>query len=69
MDAATLVEVAALTVGAGALVWASATRQRWDTISELFWMVRDGLRPKGRIALAAGLAVTLGYLWWHLVFG
>jgi len=65
----TLIEVLALTLGVGLLIWASLTRQRWDTISELFWTTRDSLGPRGRVGLVLVLALGLIYLWWHLAFG
>lgn len=69
LDGTTVIEIGLLAGGAGLLLWAGFTRQRWDTLSELYWLLRDKLGPRGKHALAATTAAALAYLWWHLVFG
>lgn len=73
LDPVATIELAALSVGIALLLYGSLTRQRWDTISELFWLVRDAVGARwgrrGLLALASALAAGLGWAWWHLIFG
>lgn len=65
----TLLEIVVLFSVGFLLVYAAVARWRADTISELYWELRDRLPRVGRVLLAAGLAGFLIWVFVHLVTG
>lgn len=65
----TLLEIVVLFSVGFLLVYAAVARWRADTISELYWELRDRVPRAGRIALVAGLASALLWVFVHLVTG